>query len=141
MQRAYVDEDGRGVFDNNPLTMALLEEAEIPFTVPEDMDPADVNKAFVVDWKEGRRVTRIRKPEQQEGLVMTSHHKKTRARDTVEDNTTFEKYMVASLMFDDVQVGNLPIRLSPIASNSSGVDVLSKNCQQGAWKNPVDNFV
>ena len=119
VHRAYVDEDGRGVFDNNPLTMALLEEAEIPFTVPEDMDPADVNKAFVVDWKEGRRVTMIRKPEQQEGLVMTSHHKKARARDTVEDNTTFEKYMVASLMFDDVQVGNLPVTVDSIPTGAT----------------------
>lgn len=121
-QRAYVDADGNGIFDNNPLTMELLIAEGVPVVVPVDMDPALINPALMdFDPIEGRILRSVTQPSALEGMQINKTKKKSESRDTIEDTTSLVKYSTVAYMFDESVLGNLRIPVAKIPTGSTTV--------------------
>ena len=121
-QRAYVDADGNGIFDNNPLTMQLLVAEGVPVVVPADMDDALINPALKdFDPIEGRILKSVTQPSALEGMQINKTKSKAESRDTIEDTTSLVKYSTVAYMFDEAVLGNLSIPVAKIPTGSTTV--------------------
>ena len=121
-QRAYVDANGNGIFDNNPLTMELLIAEGVPVVVPADIDPETINPALRdFDPIEGRLLKSVKIPSVLEGMQINKTKTKAESRDTIEDTTSLVKYSTASYMFDEAVLGNLSIPVAKIPTGSTTI--------------------